>query len=508
MPKITNVNYSYSLHVSDEQNARGIFDYLLNTDGTQRPPVRGCYKVIEKGGKSLQCKCLDRIGEDIRGGIDDIEDKWEAWRPIFTRFAQLFRNISMDPYSSETMVQVMYEFNHTIGRAISNKVKAFVLQAPASLGPLMMDWNGLFELGGHDLREVYGVFYKWWLTDPVERAGIEYQNIYVLDVVIKHQTNLNMFLDCLSFAAQDGMQLLQLNRPLIINHRLATGYYITDRANFDYYNNKLETEAPIVFQQFQDRNFNLPVCFAFFREMDNFLVVAHPAIPRAGMPLQVNPICTVLFTTDGLLSTVGENAITIAGNVGVMRSDTTMVPLLLSNLQEKVKWDGSKLNGRVRTFNLETDGLINLYHELGVPVDVAQISTTNQELLGACRSLLPQINDDSQYDLKLAGEGHICPCPNLNQQFAWEHQSPHRASIHFLRQLEGLGIIPFIGVIPLQKEGKFVMMFPPQGTPPSHPGQLLFVPYKKVLLFPMQVFWVDSIRTSVAGNPSIYFTIF
>ena len=177
MPKITNVNYSYSLDVSDEQNARGIFDYLLNTDGTQRPPVRGCYKVIEKGGKSLQCKCLDRIGDNIRGGTDDIEAKWEAWRPIFTRFAQLFRTISMDPYSSETMVQVMYEFNHTIGRAISNKVKAFVLQAPASLGPLMMDWNGLFELGGHDLRDVYAYFYKWWITVPVERSSIEFQKL-------------------------------------------------------------------------------------------------------------------------------------------------------------------------------------------------------------------------------------------------------------------------------------------------------------------------------------------
>jgi hypothetical protein len=296
---------------------------------------------------------------------------------------------------------------------------------------------------------------------------------------------------------------------MIINHRLVSGYYITKRANVDYYNNIPVTEAPLVFQQFQDRNYNLRYCFTFFREMSTFFVVAHHAIPRAGMPPQVDDsICTVLFTTDGLPSTVGENSIPIAGNVGVMRSDTTMAPLLLSNLQEKVKWDGSKLNGRVRTLNLETDGLTNLYHKLGVPVDAAQISTFNQGLLGACRSLLSQINDDLQYDLKLAVEGHICPCPNLNQQFTWEQQSPHRASIHFLRQLDGLGIIPFIGVTPLQKEGKFVMMFPPQGTPTSYPGQLLFVPYMKLLLFPMQVFWVDSIRTSVAGNPSIYFTIF
>jgi hypothetical protein len=272
-----NVNYSYSHLLSDDANALGMFDYLLNQDGKQRPPERGCYQVTDKGGKPLRCKCLNRIGEDIRR--DDAEVKRDMWRPIFTRFSQLFKLIIQDPNSPATMVQVMYEFDHIIGRDIFNKVKAFVLQSPDSLGPLMMDWNGLFELGGHNYRPRYAIFYKKWITDPIARSGLQHPKLYVLDVVIKNQTNLNTFLDCITVASQEEIQLLKLDRPKIIEHRLNMGYYITVRANFDYYKNLSEEEEEEfkARQQSADRQINLPVCFQFFKTMAGFLAVAHPA---------------------------------------------------------------------------------------------------------------------------------------------------------------------------------------------------------------------------------------
>ena len=484
-----------------------MFQYLLNPDGEQRPEARGCYQVTDKGGKPLKCKCLNRIGADIRSA-DDAEAKWDMWRPIFTRFSQLCRLIIHDPYSPATMVQVMYEFDHIIGRDICNKVKAFVLQSPASLGPLMMDWNGLFELGGHDYRPAYATFYQTWITDPISRSGLQLTKFYVLEVVIKHQTNLNTFLDCIAVAAKDEIQLVILDRPMIMDHRLEQGYYITDSANFNYYTEK---QGPIVKQKSADRKINLPPCFRFFKSMESFLVVAHPSIPH-GMapvdPVELNPICIALFQTDGRRSTVGPNAVLIAGNVGVIRSDVTMAPSLLPKLQEIVSWDGSRHHGRVRPYNFETNGLVHLYQEFGVPVDVVEISTFNQQIMAASRSLLPQINPEIHYDLKFSAECHICPCPDLSVQFVWKQQPPSRPPEDFLRQLEGIGVYSFFGVLPLQKDGKFVMVYPEQGTSPYHQGKLVYVPYKKLLLFPMQIFWVDSIRTSVAGNPSMYLTIF
>jgi hypothetical protein len=118
---------------------------------------------------------------------------------------------------------------------------------------------------------------------------------------------------------------------MIMRHRLQLGYYITDPANFNYYTMLLEEEEePRVKQQSADRQINLPLCFNFFKTMKSFLVVAHPAIPHGMVP--VNLICGLLFATDSRCSTVGPNAILIAGNVGVIRSDVTMVPLLLPKL--------------------------------------------------------------------------------------------------------------------------------------------------------------------------------
>ena len=134
----------------------------------------------------------------------------------------------------------MYEFDHIIWRDICNKVKAFVLQSPVSLGPLMMDWKGLFELGGHDYRPSYATFYQTWITDPISRSALEHTKLYVLEVVIKHQTNLNTFLDCIAVASRDEIPLVTLERPMIMGHRLQRGYYITEPANFNYYSDKLK----------------------------------------------------------------------------------------------------------------------------------------------------------------------------------------------------------------------------------------------------------------------------
>jgi hypothetical protein len=107
MPKKTpNVNYSFILNHPDEENARGMFEYLLN----ERPLDRGCCQVIERGASPCNCKCLTRIAQVIcKDVIREAEGddflffdqaaklvKWEQWKETLIFFARLLRVVAVN----------------------------------------------------------------------------------------------------------------------------------------------------------------------------------------------------------------------------------------------------------------------------------------------------------------------------------------------------------------------------------------------------------------------------
>ena len=119
----------------DEENARGMFEYLLN----ERPLDRGCCQVIERGASPCKCKCLMRIAQVIHQDVipevegDDclIVDqasklaKWEQWKGTLIFFASLLRVVADDAECVSTFVQLLHHLNHPIQRNNShNKVKA------------------------------------------------------------------------------------------------------------------------------------------------------------------------------------------------------------------------------------------------------------------------------------------------------------------------------------------------------------------------------------------------
>jgi hypothetical protein len=530
MPKKTpNVNYSFILDHLDEENAWGMFEYLLH----ERPLDRGCCQVIERGASPCKCKCLTRIAQVICKDVireaegDDclIVDqvsklaKWEQWKGTLIFFARLLRVVADHPENMSTFVQLLHHFNHSIQRNNShNKVKALVVPTP--IGPLMMDWNGIFELGGQNHKNQYQKFFKKFITSK-EAASRTCLKAYVLGVVYNCQTNSNTFLDCVQVAIAKKVPLGKLQRLWIIQHRKTRGYYLTDPSNYHYYGKAMDSEVVVngdegneekLKQVFQDENTNVPVCLSFIKEMDTFLVVAHRDVPRTIHQPNCHACCgevvsSVLFTTDGQDSTPGEFPVKIAGNIGVLQASFGPSPLLLRKLQERVQWDGSQHNGRVCPVNLEMDGFDNLFRALGEPVSFDFFSFRDVIFRG-CLSLLPRRLPGSRFVIKFAAEGNICPVPSLQRNFQWAPEYPYRADKNLLLALESKGIFPFFGVMPLQKEGKFVMTYPYLGTEIFHQGQLVYVPFGMTLLCPMQVFWDDSTRTSLAGNPSVIFRIF
>ncbi|MGL5934921.1 MAG: hypothetical protein ACRCZI_04785, partial [Cetobacterium sp.] len=59
------------------------------------------------------------------------------------------------------------------------------------------------------------------------------------------------------------------------------------------------------------------------------------------------------------------------------------------------------------------------------------------------------------------------------------------------------------GFFPLTKDGMFVSIYP-KGTK----EKMVFVPYQKVLLSPMQIPFVNKLRTSIIGSPHCKFCIY
>jgi hypothetical protein len=69
--------------------------------------------------------------------------------------------------------------------------------------------------------------------------------------------------------------------------------------------------------------------------------------------------------------------------------------------------------------------------------------------------------------------------------------------------LEDNNITSFTGFCPLMKEGMFVEIHPIEFG-----AELVFVPFQKILLCPMQIPYVDGLRTSITGNPRCKFWIY
>jgi hypothetical protein len=294
----------------------------------------------------------------------------------------------------------------------------------------MMDWNGIFELGGQKHKNEYQKFFKKFITSK-EASSRTCLKAYVLGVVYNCQTNSNTFLDCVQVAIAKKVPMVKLLRLWIIEHRKTQGYYLTDPSNYHYYGKATDSEVVVngdkviqekLKQVYQDENTNVPVCLSFIKEMDTFLVVAHHDDPRTIIHQPNCHACcgevvsSVLFATDGQDSTFGKNPVKIAGNIGVLRASIRSSSLLLRKLQERVQWDGSQHNGRVCPVNLEMDGFDNLFQALGEPVSLDFFSFRDVIFRG-CLSLLPRILPGPDLILNLQRRAIFAPSPICSVTF-------------------------------------------------------------------------------------------
>jgi predicted RecB family nuclease len=122
----------------------------------------------------------------------------------------------------------MDEFNHwTVRQGPRNAVKAYVVETPHASGALLMDFNGIVELGGKEHRNLYKEFYGHFLTlhdthFPLVKRYVAYaQDMHPL---------LHALLDI--FEVCKRARTHPLSPPnlmlMVTNHHIDTQYYLME----------------------------------------------------------------------------------------------------------------------------------------------------------------------------------------------------------------------------------------------------------------------------------------
>jgi hypothetical protein len=224
------VNHSFMMMATDEQNAQGMIDYLLN--GRQQRETRNfcCNKVHRYGCIATKCKCLMRITEDLTD--NGTPERKEEWKKVFVKFGRVLRTVADASTSVSSLVQFMDEFRHVFQRQSWNNMKAYVVSTP--INALLMDFNGIAELGGYEQRKKFKEFAQTYLTWEKEKP---IPKSYVFDVYQK-QSHLDAFLHTVEVCRQkkaNPQNLMNCIIKLVMEFRENHNYYLTNRANYDYY---------------------------------------------------------------------------------------------------------------------------------------------------------------------------------------------------------------------------------------------------------------------------------
>jgi hypothetical protein len=491
---------------TDQQHAERILQHF-QTDFPGIPDfaTRRCMKVVNPGiTQFTKCGCLARLRQLVAHREDD-----EDWKIIFARIARVLRSIARDhttPTQVSSLVQFMDEFNRWSSRqAHQNAVKAYVIKTPHASGALLMDFNGIAELGGKQHRTSYHEFYSHFLTlheviNPVKNYVSRAQ-------LMQHL--LNALLDIFEVCKRARTHPLSPHNltMMVTTYRRDNMYYLVERLNHDYRREAVEgIHNP--FEERHDTETNLPACAAFLGELGAGLIIGHPEIPlrdgawRHDHSDPSNP--HILLRTDGTEEDFPHGnqdnlpGLLTTGDVGIMKMPDDLGDIagkLLDRLHSLVGWDGSYLDGR-RNQVFMTRQNRDIADRMGI---------LEERIKFQCEMLSPSLLPDS-YQVKIFWEASLCPAPRLNEldgPYEWAPSPQKRIDTGFLQRLEENNIKSFTGFFPLMKEGMFVEIHPNEVG-----AELVFVPFQKILLCPMQIPYVDGLRTSITGNPRCKFWIY
>jgi hypothetical protein len=488
------VNHSFMMMATDEQNAQGMIDYLLN--GRQQRETRNfcCNKVHRYGCIATKCKCLMRITEDLTD--NGTPERKEEWKKVFVKFGRVLRTVADASTSVSSLVQFMDEFRHVFQRQSWNNMKAYVVSTP--INALLMDFNGIAELGGYEQRKKFKEFAQTYLTWEKEKP---IPKSYVFDVYQK-QSHLDAFLHTVEVCRQkkaNPQNLMNCIIKLVMEFRENHNYYLTNRANYDYYKDEEDAEEEAkeegseeeddAKQKTTDRAVNIKNCKDFIQSKIDSLIIAHPDIPL--LSARWVHVGSEENSTHRMLITHGDQEghyPSIRGNIGVLLGDLDgLAKKLVERLRHFVGWDGSEEEG-------EQDLSVLLH---GKPEIEALFGNLKIQMEQSCLSLIPPIATDHR--TMFFAEASLCPAPKLgelNRDYRWTYDKPMVPNTPFLDSLEFHSISSFWGFFPLTMDGMFV-----DTSIAGMDHKLIFVPYGSVLLCPMQIPIVDKLRTAIAGNP-------
>jgi hypothetical protein len=261
-------------------------------------------------------------------------------------------------------------------------------------------------------------------------------------------------------------------------------------------NHEEETKKGKKDPPYVDYTKNISPCTKFIMGLEDDFIIAHPKIPLLNPYPDMKKSATGPGKPHLILATDHPktgNQISTTGNVGVMEDDVNnLAQMILEELQQLVGWDGRWEGGRRDISYLDRENA-----DIEPPHKLLQ-----KNMESACKILLPHLLPSKRTKLRIVCQAVLCPAPKLDKKYQWQTPSVKTTCPRFLKNLQDQNIASFMGFFPLTKEGMFVAIYH-QSKP-----KIIFVPYQKVLLTPMQIPYVDELRTSILGSPYCKYWIY
>ena len=506
--------------------AWGMIVYLT----TVRPRGRGSVSISGDGFKTNKCDCLDYIQDKMLLKVSRAE-QFDEWGCCLRFLAKLLKAIAQfmwrgnaeNPHLEKDTLVLVFQSILPFSRAdVYNGTGSIIIKTPVQT--LALDWNGLFELGGYDDKKYFRKFYKEYITHT-DRSNVTTLKYYIFHYLGCHATNLQFFIHYVDYAGKNKRQITggwPNNREIASTMFRQGSFLQIDENHF----------RAIALKYY------VPSTFSFINRMNDYLVIADHRIPNVeGTPTIKTTIGgtyngykgSKLFLLSGTPSIAGQDIIHTADAGSFCIDPKTSffwtALHLLYQTSGRACLGGNVLQQVNDNLNLRflspeqppVNGCLNLLRALGMPdedieqADLEDITGLTGYLTEMCRALLPETYHNRQFRLLLTAgllvttQRDMVGNPNFLSQVPHSDFRPQD-----LAAMEEVGIKVFIALMPLEKGGCFIRVFP--GFDPNdaqtYRGRLVFIPYRRILILPAQTLHAGGFRTSGVGNPRMHFYLY
>ena len=518
-----------------EQISDAAFNFMYDTR-----TERECHQVTSDGAKRSKCTCLAILKRYIRDlhtqeGLTKEEIRLRL-KPGFDILAKLARSISLEPESTTTLAEFLDNCVLIHKTQTQNQTHQMVFITP--VGNFFLCINGFSELAGIFYKGRMKKFFRFFITykdrdqDPKHYIhNICYPNLIHLHIyrAIAEYAGSKQLVLRIFQAADDATNARQLDNGMTARQCHAQLHMLGVDMTQNVGDNNYESLRQKYYFPIKQMVLELEDRYIILDDRVPNVVGAEADIVVAGRKIGSRS----MLMAQTLAVTWDDMTFMHHGNVGTFSfpHDNPFTLELIERLRTAAGFDGCHNNFMLQVndnqnlryvspinYNVASGAAVLLDH-LGPRVDLSDpddpvlskhsddIMLWESSLKTMCHALSPGADDIGKYDLVYTMGMMVSSRPFPQQADPILSQVPHLdAQVAEIKRMLELGIRPYIGFLPLTKEGTHIRVWPSinKDDERTFGGKLAFIPPGKVALLPMDLFHAGGFRTGPTGNLRVH----